>query len=337
MQRLLQGDVGSGKTVVAALAALQAVEAAIRWRSWRRPKYWPSSTIASSRSGSTACRFRSPGSRVDCRRKEARGRSPRLQSGDAQIAVGTHALFQEEVTLPKLGSGDRRRAASLRRRAAAGAARQGGMRRRASVDDERDADSAHAGDELLRRSGCVGHRRDAARTHAGRRRNWCARRAAREVVERVREPAAAGRQAYWVCPLIEESEKLELQTAVALHAELTTTFPELTRGLAARTHEAARESRGDGRPSSPARCSAGRNDGDRSRRRRAQRVADGDRTRRALRARAIAPAARPRRARRGREPVHPAVRGPDVGDWPRPGSRLSSRTATASKLPARIC
>ena len=42
-----------------------------------------------------------------------------------------------------------------------------------------------------------------------------------EVIERVRRACAEGRQAYWVCPLIEESEKLELQTAVALHAELT--------------------------------------------------------------------------------------------------------------------
>jgi ATP-dependent DNA helicase RecG len=49
-----------------------------------------------------------------------------------------------------------------------------------------------------------------------------------EVVERVRRNCAAGRQVYWVCPLIEESEKLELQTAVALHAELTSTLPEFS-------------------------------------------------------------------------------------------------------------
>ena len=52
-----------------------------------------------------------------------------------------------------------------------------------------------------------------------------------EVVERVRRACAEGRQAYWVCPLIEESEKLELQTAVALHAELTAALPELRVGL----------------------------------------------------------------------------------------------------------
>ena len=52
-----------------------------------------------------------------------------------------------------------------------------------------------------------------------------------EIVERVRKLAGGGRQVYWVCPLIEESETLELQTAVALHAELTTTLPELKVGL----------------------------------------------------------------------------------------------------------
>ncbi|MDQ2961937.1 MAG: ATP-dependent DNA helicase RecG, partial [Pseudomonadota bacterium] len=52
-----------------------------------------------------------------------------------------------------------------------------------------------------------------------------------EVVLRARKLCAAGRQVYWVCPLIEESEKLELQTAVALHAELTATLAELEVGL----------------------------------------------------------------------------------------------------------
>jgi ATP-dependent DNA helicase RecG len=47
----------------------------------------------------------------------------------------------------------------------------------------------------------------------------------------VRKICSAGRQVYWVCPLIEESEKLELQTAVALHAELTAKLSELKVGL----------------------------------------------------------------------------------------------------------
>jgi len=52
-----------------------------------------------------------------------------------------------------------------------------------------------------------------------------------EIIERVRAACAQGRQVYWVCPLIEESEKLELQTAVALHAELTAALPEFKVGL----------------------------------------------------------------------------------------------------------
>jgi ATP-dependent DNA helicase RecG len=52
-----------------------------------------------------------------------------------------------------------------------------------------------------------------------------------EIVERARKLCAGGAQVYWVCPLIEESEKLELQTAVALHAELTSSLPELRVGL----------------------------------------------------------------------------------------------------------
>jgi ATP-dependent DNA helicase RecG len=48
----------------------------------------------------------------------------------------------------------------------------------------------------------------------------------REIVQWIGKVCAEGRQAYWVCPLIEESEKLELQTAVALHAELTGAYAE---------------------------------------------------------------------------------------------------------------
>ena len=94
-----------------------------------------------------------------------------------------------------------------------------------------------------------------------------------EVIERIRAACARGRQAYWVCPLIEESEKLELQTAVALHAELTAALPELAVGLLhgrmkpdekTAVMDALRRRR-DRR--------ARRDDGDRGRRRRAECVA----------------------------------------------------------------
>jgi ATP-dependent DNA helicase RecG len=52
-----------------------------------------------------------------------------------------------------------------------------------------------------------------------------------EVIQRVRDACCAGRQAYWVCPLIEESETLQLQTALDTHAHVQQTFPELRVGL----------------------------------------------------------------------------------------------------------
>ena len=52
-----------------------------------------------------------------------------------------------------------------------------------------------------------------------------------EVVRRIREACRAGRQAYWVCPLIEESEQLQLQTALDTHAALSAEFPDLSVGL----------------------------------------------------------------------------------------------------------
>jgi ATP-dependent DNA helicase RecG len=52
-----------------------------------------------------------------------------------------------------------------------------------------------------------------------------------EVIQRVRDACMQGSQAYWVCPLIEESEKLQLETALATHATLKATFPELRVGL----------------------------------------------------------------------------------------------------------
>src|SRR6185436_19950078 len=51
-----------------------------------------------------------------------------------------------------------------------------------------------------------------------------------EVIQRIRDACVGGSQAYWVCPLIEESEVLQLQTALDTHARLRSTFPELTVG-----------------------------------------------------------------------------------------------------------
>ncbi len=145
------------------------------------------------------------------------------------FAIGTHALFEDEVLLPRLGL------AIIDEQHRFGVAQRLKLRGKAMGDAHQLMMSAtpiprslamtfyadldvSALDEMP-----PGRRPVATRLVNNRRRD--------EVIERVRRACAEGRQAYWVCPLIEESEKLELQTAVALHAELTAALPELRVGL----------------------------------------------------------------------------------------------------------
>ena len=144
------------------------------------------------------------------------------------FAIGTHALFEDEVLLPRLGLAivDEQHRFGVAQRLklrgkAMGEAHQLMMSatpipRTLAMTFYADLDVS-AIDEMP-----PGRRPVATRLVNNKRRD--------EVIERVRRACAEGRQAYWVCPLIEESEKLELQTAVALHAELTADdLPECSR------------------------------------------------------------------------------------------------------------
>ena len=118
-----------------------------------------------------------------------------------------------------------------------------------------------------------------------------------ELVERVAAHCAAGQQAYWVCPLIEESELVDSRAASALERRARRGAAERAHRPDSRPHESRgegrRHARVQGRRARPAR----RDDGHRGRRRRAERDADGRRERRANGFGAAAPAARPRRPR----------------------------------------
>ena len=132
-----------------------------------------------------------------------------VASGEAALVVGTHAVIQEQVQFKRAGAGHHRRAAPLRRGAAAGAARQDDARagqRTAPADDVGHADPAHAGHELLRRPGRLHHRRTAAGPHAGGHQADRRQPARRGDRAHPRASWREGRQVYWVCPLIEESE-----------------------------------------------------------------------------------------------------------------------------------
>jgi len=103
MQRLLQGDVGSGKTIVAALAALQAIE------SGKQVAFMaPTEILAEQHYRKLASWLEGLGVRIvwlsgSLPAKERNAATAALASGEAQFAIGTHALFQEGVDIPKLG------------------------------------------------------------------------------------------------------------------------------------------------------------------------------------------------------------------------------------------
>jgi len=229
MQRLLQGDVGSGKTVVAALAALQAIESGyqvafmapteiLAEQHYRKLSAWLAGlplNVAWLTGGLPA--------------KERRKALDAVQSGAAQLAIGTHALFQDAVTLPKLGL------AIIDEQHRFGVAQRLALRQKGIADAHQLMMSATPIPRTLAMSFyadldvSVIDEMPPGRTPVVTKLVSQRRRA--EIAERVRKLAGTGRQIYWVCPLIEESEKLELQTAVALHAELTATLPEFRVGL----------------------------------------------------------------------------------------------------------
>ena len=135
------------------------------------------------------------------------------------FAIGTHALFEDEVLLPRLGL------AIVDEQHRFGVAQRLKLRGKAMGESHQLMMSATPIPRTLAMTFYAdldvsaidemppGRTPVATRLVNNKRRG--------EVIERVRLACSEGRQVYWVCPLIEESEKLELQTAVALHAELT--------------------------------------------------------------------------------------------------------------------
>ena len=232
MQRLLQGDVGSGKTIVAALAALQAIESGrqvafmapteiLAEQHWRKLSSWLTGVGIDIAwlSGSLPA-------------KQRRKTLDALASGKAPFAIGTHALFQEGVAMPQLGL------AIVDEQHRFGVAQRLALRNKGLAEAHQLMMSATPIPRTLAMTFYADLDVSAidemppGRTPVTTRLVSQKRRA--EIVAWVGKACREGRQVYWVCPLIEESEKLELQTAVALHAELTRAFesmPQIHVGL----------------------------------------------------------------------------------------------------------
>jgi len=225
MQRLLQGDVGSGKTIVAALAALQAIESGkqvafmaptelLAEQHFRKLRAWLGGLGIEMAwlSGSLPAKAR-------------RKVQDALASGAASFAVGTHALFQEGIAMPHLGL------AIVDEQHRFGVAQRLALRDKALAEAHQLMMSATPIPRTLAMTFyadldvSVLDEMPPGRTPVATRLVSQKRRA--EIIHWVGKACREGRQVYWVCPLIEESEKLELQTAVALHAELTRALSEV--------------------------------------------------------------------------------------------------------------
>jgi ATP-dependent DNA helicase RecG len=232
MVRLVQGDVGCGKTVVAAAAAARAVGSGLQaalmaptellaeqhaknFEQWFRPLGIPVALVT----GSLPARTR-------------RSALEAVASGEIKLVVGTHALFQEAMDFHRLGLvivdeqhrfGVQQRLA-LREKGARGGQLPHQLIMTATPIPRTLAMTAYADldvsviDELppgrtpVKTVVLPESRRD-------------------EIVQRIHRQVLEGRQAYWVCPLIEESEELRYQAAEETAAALAEALPEVRVGL----------------------------------------------------------------------------------------------------------
>ncbi|NKE69113.1 ATP-dependent DNA helicase RecG [Ramlibacter sp. RBP-2] len=297
MHRLLQGDVGSGKTVVAALAAAVAIAAG-----WQCALMAPTEILAEQHFrkliGWLEPLLAPLGLRVAWltggqRKKERGAMLEMVASGEAALVVGTHAVIQEQVQFRKLGlaiideqhrfgveqrlalrskaapvpevepstARDAVKPSPSRGRDGMGVAQPLALRGKASTAANPSGEHVPAPTPALPRTGegemprephllmmsatpiprtlAMSYYADLdvstidelppGRTPIVTKLVADSRR--EEVTERIRAQVAAGRQVYWVCPLIEESEVLDLANARATHETLTAALPGVVVGL----------------------------------------------------------------------------------------------------------
>ena len=232
MNRLLQGDVGSGKTVIAALAAARAMD-----YGYQAAIMAPTEILAEQHYLKMKEWFEPIGVKIawlsgSLKAKEKRLAQEIIESGDAQLIIGTHALIQDKVSFAKLGLAviDEQHRFGVRQRleiqqrvgselfychqlmmSATPIPRTLAMTYYADLDVS-VIDELPPGRKPITTKVVKVGRRD-------------------EVIGGLHDWLAKGLQAYWVCPLIEESEVLQLQTAVESFEQLTQALPNFKVGL----------------------------------------------------------------------------------------------------------
>ncbi len=236
MQRLLQGDVGSGKTVVAALAAAQAID-----NGYQAALMAPTEILAEQHYRKLAGWLEPLGVQVawlsgSLGAKARREQTAAIAQGQAQLAVGTQALIQDAVHFHRLGLAitDEQHRFGVGQRLA--------LRQKGTQELSDAQGSVH---QLMMSATPIPRtlamtffadldvsvidELPPGRTPVVTKLVSDARRD--EIIARVNHAVQQGRQAYWVCPLVEESEALQLQTAVETCDLLRAALPEVQVGL----------------------------------------------------------------------------------------------------------
>jgi len=225
--RLIQGDVGSGKTVVAAMAMLRAVSAGIQ-----TVLMAPTELLAEQHFATLSGWFAPLNIESKTPAKQKTATLEKLANGELLVAVGTHALIQEAVSYRQLGLvviDEQHRFGVEQRLALRGKTPEGHVPhqlvmtatpipRTLAMSFYADLDVSSI-DELPPGRKSV----ETVVIPADTRRN--------EVIDRVRLACQQGRQVYWVCPLIDESEVLEAQAATETELELSAALVGIRVGL----------------------------------------------------------------------------------------------------------
>jgi ATP-dependent DNA helicase RecG len=232
MNRLLQGDVGSGKTVVAALAAARAMD-----HGYQAAVMAPTEILAEQHYLKMKDWFEPLGVKIawlsgSLKTKEKRLAQEEIESGVAQLIIGTHALIQENVNFAKLGL------------AVIDEQHRFGVRQRLEIQQRVGSELFYCHQLMMSATPIPrtlamtyyadldvsvidelppGRKPIATKVVKASRRD--------EVIGGLQNWLSKGLQAYWVCPLIEESETLQLQTAVESFEQLTQALPSFKVGL----------------------------------------------------------------------------------------------------------
>ncbi|MGV0962622.1 MAG: ATP-dependent DNA helicase RecG [Polynucleobacter sp.] len=232
MNRLLQGDVGSGKTVIAALAASRAMD-----HGYQAAIMAPTEILAEQHYLKMQEWFEPLGVKIawlsgSLKAKEKRLAQEMIESGEAQLIIGTHALIQDKVSFAKLGL------------AVIDEQHRFGVRQRLEIQQRVGSELFYCHQLMMSATPIPrtlamtyyadldvsvidelppGRKPIATKVVKAARRD--------EVIGGLHDWLAKGLQAYWVCPLIEESEVLQLQTAVESFEQLTQALPNFKVGL----------------------------------------------------------------------------------------------------------